>query len=347
MVRVLFIRHGMTKSNLRFARTAIQVLKGNISASQVEEFQTRQLSGEPDNEWCGDTVLTTDVGKREAEELGDHWAQVLQSQAEKGAIHVYVSPMQRCLQTIDPFMKRLSHLGIKGKVLPLIFELPGLAHRKDRTFVAKRIQPLLDSNDVDEAVALYRSHKFHSCGLSFAEMRKKFPWVEQGDPTAFPHDNDEPWYSPKNGYSGFQSVEETGDRVRRTVAFIYSLASTLASTDTVVFVSHGEYISETIKKLLNAPQMQLSLMNTSVSSLKILPDRRDRVKVEFINRTEHLNPDRQMRLYESMGLKEKNIGAKSKKRKDIGEIMLHALDFQKTPFGKFLSIVQRGTLARL
>ena len=72
MVRVLFIRHGMTKSNLRFARTAIQVLKGNISASQVEEFQTRQLSGEPDNEWCGDTVLTTDVGKKEAEELGPY-----------------------------------------------------------------------------------------------------------------------------------------------------------------------------------------------------------------------------------------------------------------------------------
>ena len=69
MVRVLLVRHGMTKGNLRSARAAIQVAKGNITLDQIVEYENQQREGEGLHEWSGDTQLS-DVGKEEADLLG-------------------------------------------------------------------------------------------------------------------------------------------------------------------------------------------------------------------------------------------------------------------------------------
>ena len=64
MVRVLLVRHGMTKGNLRSARAAIQVIKGNITPEQMIDYENQQRDGEGLHEWSGDTQLSG-VGKEE------------------------------------------------------------------------------------------------------------------------------------------------------------------------------------------------------------------------------------------------------------------------------------------
>ena len=62
----------MTKGNLRFARAAIQVAKGNIVPDQILEYEN-QHEGEGLHEWSGDTQLSD--GKREADLLVDFWGE--------------------------------------------------------------------------------------------------------------------------------------------------------------------------------------------------------------------------------------------------------------------------------
>ena len=103
MVRLMLIRHGMTKGNLRSARAAIQVAKGNITWEQMAEYEDKQKEGEGLNEWSGDTRLSN-IGEEEAEALSAFWAPMMEHMVREKTLHVYVSPMQRCLQTANPLM---------------------------------------------------------------------------------------------------------------------------------------------------------------------------------------------------------------------------------------------------
>ena len=108
----------MTKGNLRSARAAIQVAKGNITWEQMAEYEDKQKEGEGLNEWSGDTRLSN-IGEEEAEALSAFWAPMMEHMVREKTLHVYVSPMQRCLQTANPLMTRLKY---HGTVYPKIFE---------------------------------------------------------------------------------------------------------------------------------------------------------------------------------------------------------------------------------
>ena len=324
MVRVLFIRHGMTKSNLRAIRAVIQVAKGNVRMEDVMEYEEELMKDEDESEWSGDTMLS-DIGEMEAESLGLYWEEVLRKKLEASAdMWFFVSPMQRCLQTIDPLMKRLGGLS-NGTVHFNIFESPGLCHKKDQEFVKGTIQPLLEKGEVDRARKLQSSHEFRPCGLSQAEILKQFPWVKAF--AGFPGDG-QPWYTGSNGLQGYQSKEATDARVHKFVQFLYKLSEELPETDTCVFVSHGDFLALAIGQLMGTSKLRFSLLNTSVSSLKIA---RNAVTVEYLNRVDHLDFARRMKLYESMGLRQ---GAK--RRVDIGKLM-SGYKFHDTLYGKFLS----------
>ena len=81
----------------------------------------------------------------EAEALGAFWAPMMEHMVREKTLHVYVSPMQRCLQTANPLMTRLKY---HGTVYPKIFESPGLCHKSDREFITNTLEPLIMSKKI-------------------------------------------------------------------------------------------------------------------------------------------------------------------------------------------------------
>ena len=76
-----------------------------ILMEDVMEYEEKMMKGEDDSEWSGDTVLS-DIGEMEAESLGLYWEEVLREKMETSPeMWFFVSPMQRCLQTIDPLIE--------------------------------------------------------------------------------------------------------------------------------------------------------------------------------------------------------------------------------------------------
>ena len=74
MVRLLFIRHGMTNSNLADARMAVRVVKGQLAAADVHAVTLAEAAEDP-CEASGDTQLSDykGGGVAEAERLGEYW----------------------------------------------------------------------------------------------------------------------------------------------------------------------------------------------------------------------------------------------------------------------------------
>ena len=106
MVRVVFIRHGMTNSNLRDARMAVKIASGRATLEQADaDKRAEELASGP-AEASGDTSLHTHKGGgvEEAKRLADYWSSMLASRAAQGGLHVYVSAMLRCLQTANPLV---------------------------------------------------------------------------------------------------------------------------------------------------------------------------------------------------------------------------------------------------
>lgn len=97
MVRILFIRHGMTKGNLRDARMAIDLHKGNVKVEDVPRLKLKLAEADGPGELAGDTALS-DIGVREATQLAVYWSPILEGKARDGHVHMFVSPMRRCLQ---------------------------------------------------------------------------------------------------------------------------------------------------------------------------------------------------------------------------------------------------------
>ena len=126
MVRVVFIRHGMTHENLHGARMAIRIAKGQVDPADREAISLRERMEEGPSEASGDTQLSDHKGGgvREARLLGEYWAPMLREYAELGKLHVYVSAMQRCMQTADPLLRAL---GVDATIEPKVL-LPRRAH---------------------------------------------------------------------------------------------------------------------------------------------------------------------------------------------------------------------------
>ena len=64
---------------------------------------------------------------------------MLRGYAEAGKLHVYVSAMQRCMQTADPL---LTSLGVEATIEPKLMEIPGLCAGPDRLWLARHVRPV-------------------------------------------------------------------------------------------------------------------------------------------------------------------------------------------------------------
>ena len=187
MVRLLFIRHAESSQNVHQS--------ANVDAAEMsEEEQLKAMRGASADE-DGDFKLTTH-GESQAEALGDMWAPVLEQAARRGKLHVFVSPMRRCLQTADPLMTALHKAcGLKAMIKPSIMEFGGLTWPSDMG-VFDEMADLRKQGDVEGAMKLLKTKAWKASGYSGNELQKAFPWADL--PDGFPVDT--PWHT--GGFEG-------------------------------------------------------------------------------------------------------------------------------------------------
>ena len=250
----------------------------------------------------GDTHLTP-LGESQAELLGKHWAPLLQAKAVAGDLRVFVSPMIRCCQTVEPLMIRLRRAlpTFTAQLKMNLFELPGLVHNDDWA-VFDEIDELVAKGTTEARTAvggLLKAKSWKACGMTAKIARERFPWARTM--ADFPEDS--PWYT-----QGFESPKRTAARIRGVVAELRELQFSLPEEAVVVFVSHGGTISELINHLLLGDDRTVSfegIANTSVtcfhlpriagtivSPLKSAFDPEIEINMLFMNRTEHLGMQR-------------------------------------------------------
>ena len=326
MVHVLFVRHGESNGNVRSAQMAIKIAKGLICTEEEAEAEHRRVRDSlDDSEASGDPRLTERNlgGKAQAKMFEEYWAPILEDKAREGEVSVYVSPMRRCLETADPFMKRLR---LKGVVHSKIFEVPGLCERSDQTFMEREVFATLKSNDVESALRRVREHQFRRCGMTGNEIQFSFPWVTrfEGD---FPIQG--PWWR-----GGFESERDTQRRISYVRSWLFDLSRRFEPNHVVILFSHGDTIWKTICALLNLKSQEIghSLQNTSVSHLRLVPsDELERghvsVSCKFLNRCPHLLASKEDKLskqfYRFQGLMKRKM-RKGKKQKDLTGLMLRS-----------------------
>eukprot|EP00037_Helgoeca_nana_P002867 m.36706 g.36706 ORF g.36706 m.36706 type:complete len:333 (-) comp12885_c0_seq2:1900-2898(-) len=315
-MRCLFIRHGLSRGNLRDIRAFIKLAKDGQPPEHHEVLVEEMLKGESHSEFEDDTALS-EAGLEEAEHLGEHWADLLKEHAIAGRIRFFVSPMQRCMQTADPLLRKLRDCGadVRATVMPAIHEQPGLLHPDDKLWMKKEVLPLLSARTkVSERDALdrIRRRKFTPCGIPADELQRRFSWIT--DFEGFPSQESAPWYS-----GGRESKVGFDRRIGHVVGLIRKLQFELSDSDTLVFVSHGDFLGELFGRLLGNDSVSFSLMNTSISSLKF-PQAGGGCILEFVNRTGHLTEQRNVQLYQSMEIKEKRSRS-GKRYVDIGALM--------------------------
>jgi hypothetical protein len=91
-------------------------------------------------------------------------------------VRVFVSPMQRCMQTADPLVRALNKRGRALEhvtVLPALHEEPGLLHPDDRRWIDETVTPLLQvgknkGGEADAVKALRRRQFVVSFLIPFA-----------------------------------------------------------------------------------------------------------------------------------------------------------------------------------
>ena len=307
-MRLLLLRHGESESNRRDYQYGSRVLSGELSALQGDEAKVAaEIAAEPN----GDTQLT-DNGLEQAECVGRYWGPVLRKPAAEGKLHVFVSPMLRNMQTVDPLMRILNETGdgpaahaqVTAEIRPDMIEVPGLAHPSHRAMWTK-VEALAKSGDVAAARATLKAAggaPWRGAGLSWAEMVRRFPWAipQPGVPVGDPGG----WCT-----AGFESDSAVAGRVTRVVDWLEGLAATLPPDHTVLFVTHGDTMNRVMNLLMArqfAPPGSQRVVarkgpggtanwvgmhpksNTSISSLLLNPG--EQLVVEWFHRLDHLGP---------------------------------------------------------
>jgi len=284
MVRVLFIRHGMTVSNLADARLAIRVAKGKVELSNAGKINRDESIAKGFDEGSGDTNLSDYKGGgiAEAQSFGEYWQPILQSKLNAKQVHIYVSPMQRCCQTANPF---ITMTNSKATIQPLIFEVPGLCAPADRVFLDDQVRKLYDVGREKEGKKLFMQHSFQRCGFSANQLSARFPWIEEF--AGFPVSPNERWWKGM-----WELPNETKQRIEAAKAWIYELSHTLPNDDVVMLFSHGDTIWQLLSSIVGIDSLEVShaTANTSVSCVKIVPGVNNNydIQLDFYNRTPHL-----------------------------------------------------------
>eukprot|EP00041_Stephanoeca_diplocostata_P028927 m.838826 g.838826 ORF g.838826 m.838826 type:complete len:325 (+) comp23465_c0_seq15:138-1112(+) len=295
MVRVLFIRHGMTKGNLRDARMAIDLHKGNVKIEEVPQLKVQLAESDGPGELAGDTALS-DLGLSEAKLLAEYWAPILDGKAKDGHVHAFVSPMRRCLQTADPIV---TALGLNATILPSIMEVHGLCDPTDFKYLTGHIIPKSRTNAA-AATQEWREYHWKRVGLSRQQIERDFPW-SSGGLSALPRE--EGWYR-----GGFETPLAIQHRIQAGLAWIKDLAHQYDENDVVILVSHGDTIWRLLSGTLGMEAgIEHNIQNTSVSSIVV--HRNGACALDFINRTPHLvaaeNDNRNISYYEFMNIKKR------------------------------------------
>jgi hypothetical protein len=130
----------------------------------------------------GDTFLT-DNGHAQAELLGRYYAPILSRKARgegRGKLHVFVSPMQRNLETVAPLMRmlRAEHGApdLQATVNKDQFEVPAIRHPDDGPrFSAQVGMQAAGKLEEAELAAQQAAGSWKPCGLSECRLSASLP----------------------------------------------------------------------------------------------------------------------------------------------------------------------------
>jgi broad specificity phosphatase PhoE len=313
MVRILFIRHGMTVENLMSAQMAIRVAKKLVkpenSQAQIREQRIALGGGEAE----ADTNLSDykGGGLKEAQMLADYWGPLLKGKKEANELHIFVSPMVRCLQTANPIM---NHLKSEATITPIIMEIPGLCNPSDRLFLDEQVRPLFDQGKEKKMRQILNQRTWKRCGYTKQEMKAQFPWIRKFDFSYLEaldevlknnNNNDIKWWK-----GCWEATHESNTRMKKAKEWLFTLADTLPEDDVVVLFSHGDTIWRLLSSIvgIDSNNIEHATANTSISSVKVNPASTDRegkitreIQLDFYNRTPHLK-DRNLDFYKFNGL---------------------------------------------
>ena len=291
-MKVLIIRHGLTKSNVRDYEAGFRFPNNEEKQSEYKQ-KVREQQGA--RELSEDSVLT-DVGEQEAVRLGQYWGPLLETTAKRNKLEVLISPMYRTLQTIHPLMTYLHEkTNLTANVYGEFFECGGLMSANDRAFMDDiEIRVANENNENDpkkkaqlrqERIQLYRSHNFSQVGLTMNEMNAMYPWLGKDFTGMKIDDPNTPWHLSHSDWSDKYMAE----RVERVANMLREKAKHVALNHIVVLVGHGDMNKRVLFNLLGIDTNKVStnLQNTSCSLLTLNP-KENMTNLNFFNRTPHL-----------------------------------------------------------
>ena len=241
MVRLILVRHGESMANRRDMELKTLTTEGGLTREEATKVAPSMAHVEAN----GDQPLTEN-GEQQAECWGEFWAPILEGKARAGALHVFCSPMQRNLQTVAPFMRRLHEKGIQltVEVRPDNCEVPGNIHMNDDAVYAN-IGSLVNK-DPTAAAQLLEQHSWTPAGLSANEIVTLFPWARPqfaGD-NCFPVDRAEGWCRGPEWHwdsitEGEVCTKTSTKRFARVADWVGHLRDTLPSDDVCICITHG------------------------------------------------------------------------------------------------------------
>ena len=291
-MKILFIRHGLTKSNVRDYEAYFR-FPGNVEKQKEYEKQVCQQQGRMEE--SGDSVLT-DVGIDEAERLRAYWGPLLEGAAKQKKLEVLVSPMHRTLETANPLMTYLHEkTRLEGNVYGDFFESGGLVSPDDEIFI-EELQQIIDAENetIDSAtrkkmkenrVRRYRSHQFSQVGLTVTEMKSRYSWLGTKFTAMAVGDNNTPWHRSHSDWSEAY-IEK---RVQKVGRMLRAKAESVPLDHILILIGHGDMNKRVMFYLLgiDTAKVTTNLQNTSCSLISIDPAKQI-VSLNFFNRTPHL-----------------------------------------------------------
>ena len=291
-MKILFVRHGLTKSNVRDYEAYFRFPD---SVEKQKEYEKQVCREQGSQEVSGDSVLT-EVGISEAERLRAYWGPLLEGAAEQKKLEVLVSPMHRTLETANPLMTYLHEkTRLEGNVYGDFFESGGLMSPDDEIFIEELREMVSAENEATDVAARgkikknrirrYRSHKFSHVGLTLKEMKARYSWLGTRFTAMAVDDENTPWHRSHSDWSD-KYIDE---RVERVAKMLRAKAERAPLDHILILIGHGDMNKRVMFYLLgiDTSKVTTNLQNTSCSLITIDPIKQ-MVCLNFFNRTPHL-----------------------------------------------------------
>ena len=204
-------------------------------------------------------VNITPLGEKQSDLTGEYLANI------RDVSHVFVSPMLRTIQTARPLMTRLAH-RVTPEVWFDIFEEGGI----------------FSGTRADHLQGIENPNILHGLTIDDIKREAKVNVTIRGN--AHPRG----WWR-----GGFEHPEESSARAERVACAIWDLVDTMTSPSTIVIITHGLFMDNVVRKLLNFPTDEAALVFAHNCGLHILHLHSEtrRVAVAGLNVTPHLPLD--------------------------------------------------------